>query len=171
MARRRSSRGGKVAVYAGSFDPVTRGHLDIIERAGELFDTLVVAVAVNPAKAGLFTPSERVDLLREELGGRSRVVVRAFEGLVVRLAAQVGARWLVRGIRTEADAAQELPMALSNRRCGGVEIETIFIPSRPELAFISSRLVRDIARWGGDLRPFVTPGVARRLKALPWGRR
>ncbi len=169
MARQKRASEEKVAVYAGSFDPVTRGHLDIIERAGRIFDRMVVAVAVNPTKSALFTSSERVDLLRDELAGCPRVDVQAFEGLVVRLAAKVGARWVVRGIRSETDAAQELPMAQSNRVCGETEIETVFIPSRPELAFISSRLVRDIARWGGDLRPFVTPGVARRLKALPWG--
>jgi pantetheine-phosphate adenylyltransferase len=154
----------KIAVYPGSFDPVTRGHLDVIARGAALFDTLVVAVLVNPEKSPLLAEEERIALLAGELKGNSRVKVRSFSGLVTRLALDLGARWILRGIRSEADLAFELPMALSNRLSSGQVVETVFLPARPELAFISSRLVRDIAHFGGSLDPFVTPGVARALE-------
>jgi pantetheine-phosphate adenylyltransferase len=154
----------RVAVYAGSFDPVTRGHLDIIERGVELFDRLVVAVLVNPEKEPLLPEPERISLLTKELQGEKRVEVRAFRGLVAALALSLKARWILRGLRSEADFSFELPMALSNRLAAGRTVETVFLPARAELAFISSRLVRDIARLGGDLAPFVTPGVAEALR-------
>ncbi len=155
------------AVYPGSFDPPTRGHLDVIERALRLVDRLVVAVVANPGKSPLFTLEERLDLVREamgELDGAERVEVVSFEGLTVDLAHRLGARWLVRGIRSAADAAAELPMALSNRRCGAVEIDTLFLPASAEVAFVASRLVREIAREGGRLDAFVTPVVERALR-------
>ncbi len=159
MARER-----RTAVYPGSFDPVTRGHLDLIERGAELFDRLVVAVLVNPEKDPLLTEEERVALIASETSGDRRIEVRSFRGLVVDLAEDVGAGWILRGIRSGDDLAGEVPMALSNRLCGRRRVETVFLPSRPELSFVSSRLVREIARGGGNLKPFVTPRVEKLLK-------
>jgi pantetheine-phosphate adenylyltransferase len=160
------ARGERIALFPGSFDPVTRGHLDVIARAADLFDRLVVAVLVNPGKSPLLPEEERVALIARETAGLGNVEARAFRGLVVHLAEEVGARWIVRGLRSSEDAAFEIPMALSNRLCGRREVETVFIPTRAEYGFISSRLVREIAAGGGDLRPFVTPAVARALRRL-----
>jgi pantetheine-phosphate adenylyltransferase len=158
------ARAERIAVFPGSFDPVTRGHLDVIARAAALFDRLVVAVLANPDKRPLLPEDERVALIEKETEALGNVSARTFRGLVVHLAEEIDARWIVRGVRSASDAAFELPMALSNRICGRREVETIFIPTRAEYEFISSRLVREIARGGGDLRPFVTPAVARALK-------
>src|SRR5262245_59990766 len=155
----------RIAVYPGSFDPLTRGHLDLIQRGARLVVRLVVAVLVNSAKEPLLPEAERVELVARETREESRVEVRAFHGLVAHLAAEVGARWLLRGVRAAADLEFELPMAHSNHLLGQPGVETVFLPARPELTFISSRLVREIARSGGDLKPFVTPGVVKQLKA------
>lgn len=155
------------AIYPGSFDPVTRGHLDVIERARGLFDTLHIAVLSNPEKKSLFTPEERIELLRSEtagLAGAGVLEFSSFEGLTARLAAEVEAGWIVRGLRSAADAAYELPMAHSNRRCGDAEIETVFLPAGAGTSFISSSLVREIAAGGGRLEAFVTPGVEAALR-------
>jgi pantetheine-phosphate adenylyltransferase len=152
------------ALYPGSFDPVTRGHLDVIARAARLFDRLYVGVIENPGKTPLFTPEERVRLLERELAGSPAIEVVSFTGLTVAMAASLGAGWLVRGLRSEADAAYELPMARSNRLCGEAEVETIFIASAPDVAFISATLVREIAARGGRLTPFVTPAVEEALR-------
>ena len=160
----------RIAVYPGSFDPVTRGHLDLIRRGARLYDRLVVAVLVNPEKEPFLPEAERVELISREVRGESRVEVRAFRGLVAHLAAEVGAGWLLRGVRSAADLEFELPMAHSNHLLAEPGVETVFLPARPELAFISSRLVREIARSAGDLRPFVTPGVAKALMARVRGK-
>lgn len=160
------ARAERIAVFPGSFDPVTRGHLDVIARAAALFDRLIVAILVNPDKRPLLPEDERVALIAKETAALGNVEARAFRGLVVHLAEEVGAGWIVRGVRSAADAALELPMALSNRLCGRREVETLFIPTRGEYEFISSRLVREIAAGGGDLSPFVTPSVARALRRL-----
>jgi pantetheine-phosphate adenylyltransferase len=154
----------RIALYPGSFDPVTRGHLDLIARAARLFDALHVAVIENPSKKALFTAEERIRLLRDELKGIAGVEVLSFEGLAVAAAARVGASWIVRGLRSESDAAYELPMARSNRLCGEHEIETILVPASPETAFISSTLVREIAARRGKLSAFVTPPVEAALR-------
>lgn len=152
------------ALYPGSFDPVTRGHLDVIERAARLFDRVVVAVIENPSKAPLFNTSERVALLREETAKLEGVEILAFSGLAVEAAASVNAAWIVRGLRSETDAAYELPMARSNRLCGSREIETVFLVASPEVSFISSTLVREIAARNGRLAAFVTPAVEEALR-------
>ncbi len=155
------------AVLPGSFDPVTRGHLDVIRRAARLFRRLHVGIVDNPEKKACFTVAERKALLTgefAELKELQNVDVVAISGLTVQLAADLGARWIVRGLRSAADAAYELPMALSNRRCGEEEFETLFLPTSSELAFISSRLVRQIAAHGGALSAFVTPPVEAALR-------
>jgi pantetheine-phosphate adenylyltransferase len=155
---------GPIALYPGSFDPVTRGHLDLIARAARLFARLHVGVLENPSKAPLFSAAERVALIEAETRGLPNVEVVSFGGLAVDLAAKVGAGWIVRGLRSEADAAHELSMARSNRLCGAREIETVFIPAAAEVAFISSTLVREIAARGGKLAPFVPPAVEKALR-------
>lgn len=156
-----------IAVYPGSFDPVTRGHLEIIERARGLFDVLHVALVTNPAKESLFTSEERLDLLNSEtagLGGNGKLKFCAFEGLTVQLAGELGARWIIRGLRSAADLAYELPMALSNRNCTDGEIDTVFLPAGSQTSFISSSLVREIAAAGGRLDGFVTGRVEAALR-------
>ncbi|MBI4606763.1 MAG: pantetheine-phosphate adenylyltransferase [Planctomycetes bacterium] len=154
----------RIAICPGSFDPVTRGPLDVIGRAARLFDRLHVAVIETPAPAALFTAEERVALLREELKGLSTVEVFRFDGLTVAAAAAKGAGWIVRGLRSEGDLAYELPMAHTNRLCGEREVETVFVPASPAVAFISSSLVREIAARRGKLDPLVTPRVAEALR-------
>jgi pantetheine-phosphate adenylyltransferase len=163
----RGPSGPAAAVFPGSFDPVTRGHLDLIRRAAELFPRLVVAVVANPGKSPWFSAAERVALLAAELEAlvrAGRVEVESFTGLAVQLARGSGARWIVRGLRSADDAHFELPMALSNRLAGEVEIETVFLAASAGTAFISSRLVREIALHGGKLVDFVTPGVEKALR-------
>jgi len=152
------------ALIPGSYDPVTRGHIDVIRRSAALFQKIWVAVVRNPEKAACFSAEERLELLRTELARDESIEVIAFDGLVVDLAAELGARWIVRGLRSAEDAGYELPMAHSNRVCGREEIETIFVPTSAGLAFISSRLVRQIAAEGGVLAPFVTPLVEKALR-------
>lgn len=153
------------ALIPGSYDPVTRGHLDVIRRSALLFDSLFVAVVRNPEKSACFPVEERLALLRTELDGVAGVEIVAFDGLAVDLASRLGARWIVRGLRSAEDAGYELPMAHSNRVCGREEIETVFLPTSAGLAFISSRLVRQIATEGGELAAFVTPRVEAALRA------
>jgi pantetheine-phosphate adenylyltransferase len=153
------------ALYPGSFDPVTRGHLDVIARAARLFSKLHVGVLENPSKTALFSAAERVALIEAETRGIGNVEVISFGGLAVEAAAKVGAGWIVRGLRSEADTAHEIAMARSNRLCGTRELETIFIPASAEVAFISSTLVREIAARGGKLSPFVPPNVEKALRA------
>lgn len=155
------------ALVPGSFDPVTRGHLDIVRRASRIFRHVYVAVIVNPGKRSLFSLEERTRLLEAELADlvkAGRVELTACDSLTVQAAAKVGARWIVRGLRSGGDADYELPMALSNRRCGPEEVETLFLAATPEMAFISSRLVREIAAYGGKLEAFVTPKVEKALR-------
>jgi len=157
----------KIAIYPGSFDPVTLGHLDVIRRAAGIFDRLVVAVIENPSKSSFFTVRQRLELIQGELARLQTPGVEAasFSGLAVEAARRFKARWIVRGLRSESDAAFELPMALSNRRCGVEEIETVFLPSSAGVSFISSTLVREIALHGGELAAFVPPAVERALRA------
>ena len=155
-----------VAIYPGSFDPPTLGHLDLIERAAAIFDRVVVGVLVNPSKRPLLDLDRRVELLEAEIAERSltTVEVRRFEGLTIDFAALVGAGWAVRGVRSAADLESESAMAETNRRASSTGLETIFLPARSELAFIASRLVREIARGGGRLEGLVSPRVAAALR-------
>ena len=151
------------ALVPGSFDPPTRGHLDVIHRAAALFDRVVVAVVTNPGKAPLFAPEERVALLRSELAELGGVEVIAAEGLLVALAERLGVTTVVKGLRGASDLDAELAMARMNRRMGGVE--TLLLPSDPAHADVSSSLVKEIARLGGPLDGVVPPAVAAALTA------
>jgi len=150
----------RIAMYAGSFDPATNGHLDIVSRALNLFDEVLVAVAFNPDKLGasLFTPDERVDLLRRIFADQGdRVRVDAFHGLLVSEAKRRGVRVVVRGLRAVSDYEYELQMALMNRFLAS-ELETVFLMASQGHSFISSRLVKEVWSLGGDIRALV-PGL------------
>ena len=151
-----------VAIYPGSFDPITNGHLDLIERGSRLFDTLVVAVLQNETKQPLFTIEDRLEMLREVVGNMSNVEISCFDGLLVNYAARRGARVILRGIRAISDYEIELQMALTNRRLEP-DIETVFLMAGEANSFVSSRLVKEVARLGGDIGQFVPASVASRL--------
>lgn len=155
---------GKVtAVYPGSFDPITNGHLDLIARGAKLFDKLIVAVLRNAGKQPLFTAEERLEMLREVVHDYVNVEVDCFDGLLVDYAAGKGATVLLRGIRAISDYEYELQMALMNRRLRP-EIETVFLMASEAHSFISSRLVKDVIALGGNISDLVPPLVATRLK-------
>jgi pantetheine-phosphate adenylyltransferase len=146
------------AVYAGSFDPVTHGHLDIIQRAAETFDPLIVATTENTGKSPLFSADERVGLIRTALNGNPGIRVEAFDGLLVDFARAQGARVLIRGLRAAADFDYEFGMAMMNRALAP-EIETVFFVTDPRYMFISSSLIRQLADAGGEVGSFVPAHV------------
>lgn len=152
------------AIYAGSFDPVTLGHVDLIERGARLFDELVVCVAVNPAKTSLLSIEDRVALLREITAGIDSVRIESYEGLIVDFAREQQAHVLLRGLRDGGDFRDEMPMALTNRTLAD-GLETLFLCTDPRYGFISSRLIKEVLEGGGDIRPFVPDVVAARLGA------
>jgi pantetheine-phosphate adenylyltransferase len=145
-------------VCPGSYDPVTNGHVDVVRRAAALFDEVVVAVLHNPAKAGTFTVEERMDFLRDALGDVEGVRVEAFAGrLIVDVCRELDAPVLVKGLRGGTDFAYELPMALMNRHLTG--LETFFLPGDPEFGHVSSSLVKEVVRYGGDVSGLVPDPV------------
>jgi pantetheine-phosphate adenylyltransferase len=150
------------AIYPGSFDPVTNGHLDVIERARKLFDEVIVAVAHNDEKQALFSLSERLDLLRDTIGKTDNVRVASFEGLLVDFAVEKKAGAVIRGLRAISDFEFEFQMALMNRKLEG-GVETIFLMPKEEYTYLSSRIVKEIARLGGDVSKFVPAAVAKAL--------
>jgi pantetheine-phosphate adenylyltransferase len=150
------------AVCPGSFDPVTNGHLDIIGRASRLFDEVVVAVLINQSKSGLFNLDERLDILAEVTGGYSNVRVEAFQGLLVDFCRANDIEVIVKGVRVASDFDYELQMAQMNIGLSG--IETLFMPTNPMYSFVSSSLIKDVAKWGGDVTPHVPDVVADRLR-------
>ncbi len=149
------------AVCPGSFDPVTNGHLDIIGRSAQLYDELVVAVFVNQAKTSLFTVDERRELLEEVTADYGNVRIDRFEGLVVDYCRANGISVIVKGLRAVSDFDYELQMAQMNRGLAG--IDTLFMPTNPEYSFLASSLVKEIAKWGGDVSSLVPPNVLKRL--------
>ena len=154
-------------VCPGSFDPVTLGHLDIVERAAGLYDEVVVTVLHNPAKRGTFPVEQRLQLVRESLpeGVRDQVVVEAFaDRLLVDVCSELGAEAIVKGLRGGTDFAYELPMALMNRHLTGVE--TVFLPGDPALEHVSSSLVKEVHRYGGDVSELVPGAVLAALREL-----
>jgi pantetheine-phosphate adenylyltransferase len=149
------------AVCPGSFDPVTNGHLDIIDRTSRLYDEVIVAVLVNQSKAGLFSYEERVGMLEEVTADYKNVLVEGFEGLLVDFCRRRNAPVVVKGLRAVSDFDYELQMAQMNVGLAGVE--TLFMPTNPLYSFLSSSLIKDVAKWGGDVSPHVPELVARRL--------
>lgn len=154
----------RAALCPGSFDPVTNGHLDVIERAAGLFDRLYVTVFVNAEKSPLFNPTERVEMLREATEHLPMVVVDHASGLLADYARSHGATVVIRGLRAVSDFEYELAMAEMNKRLFS-DLETLFMMTRPAHSYLSSTLVREVARWGGDVAGLVPPGVAGRLMA------
>ena len=155
------------AVCPGSFDPVTNGHVDVIRRAAALYDQLVVAGLVNPGKAGLFPPEERMALLREAVVDLTNVTVDSFEGLLVDYCRAHDVPVIVKGLRAVGDFEYELQMAQMNRELANVE--TLFVPTAPQVGHLSSSLVKQIARFGGDVSSLVPKGVNDRLVAMAEG--
>lgn len=147
------------AIYPGSFDPVTNGHLDIIKRACQLFDQVVVGVARNEAKQGLFTIEQRVELIEAVLPRELPVQVERLDGLLVEFAARRKAVAVIRGLRAVSDFEFEFQMALMNRKLDA-SIETIFLMPREDYTYLSSRIVKEIARLGGNVSPFVPDSIA-----------
>lgn len=153
----------RIGIYAGSFDPVTLGHSDLIARSFAFVDKLVVAVATNVNKQPLFTVEQRTSMIRTAVGNDPRVDVRSFHGLLVNFARDCGAGVIIRGLRAVSDFEYEFQMALMNRRLAP-ELETMFMLPSVETTYVSSSLVREVARFGGDVSPFVHPDVHAALK-------
>jgi len=153
------------AIYPGTFDPVTNGHLDIVRRCENLFHQVTVAVSENPAKNPLFSVDERLTMLRDALGDLPFVKVASFQGLLVDFALAEGAQALVRGLRAVSDFEYELQMALMNRRLSD-RIETVFLMPSQEYTYLSSSIVKGVARVGGDVSGLVPPGAQKALEAL-----
>jgi pantetheine-phosphate adenylyltransferase len=157
----------RTGLYPGTFDPITNGHIDIIERASKLVDRLVIGVAISAGKGPTFSLDERVAIVQEEtahLHGRAEIIVQPFETLLMQFAEQIGAAMIIRGLRAVADFEYEFQMTAMNQQLNR-EIETVFLMADPRHQAIAARLVKEIARLGGDISGFVTPGVAARLKA------
>jgi pantetheine-phosphate adenylyltransferase len=150
-------------VCPGSFDPVTNGHLDVIERASHLFDEVSVLVTINKKKTGMFTVDERLEMLRESTAGLSNVSVDSFHGLLVDWCLDHDVHAIVKGLRAVTDFDYELQMAQMNHRLS--KVDTVFVPTSPDASFLSSSLVKEVATWGGDVSGLVPDGVLRRLKA------
>jgi pantetheine-phosphate adenylyltransferase len=168
----------RIGVYPGTFDPITNGHIDIIQRATRILDHVVVAIAINDGKGPLFTLAERIQMVREECaklakagnGNMRRVEVRAFDNLLMDFVRDCGANIIIRGLRAVSDFDYEFQMAGMNARIGP-DVETVFLMAAERQTFIASRFVKEIARLGGDISSFVPPGVARRIVARYKGER
>jgi len=160
--------GERTGLYPGTFDPVTLGHLDIIERAVKLVDHLVIGIANNPSKTQAFTLKERVAMMRRETAplsgdGRAKITVETFDSLLIHFAREVGAGIIIRGLRAVSDFEYEFQMVGMNQRLNP-EIETVFLMADPRHQAIASRLVKEIAAFGGDVAQFTTPAIAKALK-------
>jgi len=152
----------RIAVYPGTFDPVTHGHLDLADRGRRHFDRLIIAILRNEGKEPLFTVDERIGLLRAAVQGWSTVEVDSFDGLLVDYAARVGATMILRGIRAVTDLEYEMQMAMMNRRMNAA-LETVFMVPNEAYSYVSSRLVREVARLGGSTQDLVPPAVCAAL--------
>ncbi len=153
----------RIAVYPGSFDPITNGHVDLIQRGCHIFDRIVVAVLINPEKEPLFVVTERIAMIRAVFRREPKVVVKAFSGLLVDFVRREKAHVVVRGLRVVSDFEYEFQMALMNRRLDP-EVETIFLTPKEELSYLSSRLVKQVHELGGDVSGLVPPLVLKALK-------
>ena len=150
------------ALFPASFDPITNGHLDIVHRSLHIFDSLVIAVAVNVAKEGVFSLDERIDMIQQVVGHEPGVEVVAFEGLTVDFAQQIGARVIIRGLRAMSDFEYEFEMALMNKHLHP-DVDTVFLMSSQENLYVSSSRLKELARFGREVADFVPPLVAKKL--------
>ena len=157
-----------VAVYPGTFDPITNGHLDIIERASRQFANVIVAVSQNPSKQPLFSLEERVTIAKEAVAKCANVEVDSFEGLLVDFCTRRGAKLVVKGLRAVSDFEYEMQMAQMNLRLAGVD--TVFMVANPSFSFLSSSIVKEVARFGGSVEGLIPPEVAARLKEKTGGK-
>jgi pantetheine-phosphate adenylyltransferase len=153
----------KIGIYPGSFDPITYGHLDILERGLALFDTVIIAVAYNIEKQGLFTVEERKELIRQSVKGNGNVIIDSFEGLLVDYVTKIDARFVIRGLRAMSDFEYEFQMASMNRTLNA-KVDTIFMMTSKDYFFVSSRTIKEIASFGGSVEPCVPAIVAEALK-------
>jgi pantetheine-phosphate adenylyltransferase len=151
------------ALYPGTFDPPTNGHLDLVERGARLFDHLIVAILSNPGKDPLFTAEERVEMLKESTAALKNVSVATFDGLMVEFARKQGVSAVLRGIRAISDYEYEFQMALMNRRIAP-EIETVFLQPAGRYSFVSSRMLKEVFSFGGDVSGLVPPNVLKRMR-------
>ncbi len=158
-----TSKKSKV-LFPGTFDPLTNGHLDVIRRGAELFDEVVIGVGENPAKQSMLPTDQRIDIISQVVAGMANVSAQTYQGMTVDFARKIGATAILRGIRDNADLHLETQMALTNRAVTG--IETIFVVTSPQYAFISSSLIRQIARMGGDFSSMVPEVVAEKISKL-----
>jgi len=154
-----------LVIYPGSFDPITYGHLDVAARAAALFDELVVAVSHNVGKTSLFSVEERIELAAQALADIPNARVSHFQGLLVDFCRRCGARAVVRGLRAVSDFEYEFQMALTNRHLAGEKVDTVFLMPNEDHIYLSSSLVKEIARFGGAISSFVPPNVERALRA------
>ena len=152
----------KVAVYPGSFDPITYGHLDILHRGLRLFDTVICAIAINIEKKALFTVQERMELIRESINGDKNVVIDSFDGLLVQYVKRVNARFVIRGLRAMSDFEYEFQMASMNRNLN-CDMDTIFMMTSKDYFFVSSRTIKEVASFRGAVKGFVPPAVEEAL--------
>jgi pantetheine-phosphate adenylyltransferase len=155
----------RIAIYAGSFDPITRGHEDLMMRSLGYVDRLIVAVARNSAKTPIFSAEERVKLIKAAVADESRIEVQSFDGLLVDFARSVNAKLLIRGLRAVSDFEYEYQMALMNRHLAP-GLETVFMVPSLDTTYISASMVREVARFGGDVSGLVHPAVSKALKAI-----
>lgn len=153
-----------LAIYPGTFDPITYGHIDVVQRATRLFSRVIVLVARNPSKAPLFDDEERIAMIREVLRGNRNVEVDGFDGLLVHYLRRRKARVVIRGLRAVTDFEYEFQMALTNRKLAPTT-DTVFLVPHEKYTYLTSSIVREVARLGGDVSDFVPPGVRRRLLA------
>lgn len=153
----------RVAIYPGSFDPVTKGHQDIVERALKLFDTIIVAILQNPGKESLFSVDERINMLEQSLGHLDGIEIDTFDGLLVDYAAEKKAHAILRGMRAVSDFEYEFQMALMNRRLNR-EVQTVFLMTGLRWIFTSSSIIKEAARFGGKIDGMVSPIVNQKLK-------
>ena len=151
------------AIYPGSFDPITYGHLDVIERASSVFDRLIIGVLNNYTKSTLFSVEERLEMIRESVSRFPNVEIMAFDGLLIDFTEKVGARVIVRGIRAVSDFEYELMMAQTNKKLND-HVETVFFATSAEYSYVSSSTVRELAHFGGEIDQFVPPAVRKRFK-------
>jgi pantetheine-phosphate adenylyltransferase len=153
----------KIAIYPGTFDPITRGHLDIIERGSSLFDRIIVTLAINQSKEPLFTLEERIEMIRDAVKNIKNVTVEKFDGLLVTFAAQKKANVILRGLRAISDFEYEFQMALMNQHLEN-KITTVFLMPNEKYTYLNSTIIKDIAKFGGNVERFVTAFVAQKLK-------